>query len=48
MNLFMTNIFSRKVMSECCGAIIDNISLAPVCVLEEKYEKTKKALKIVL
>ena len=31
--------FSTKEKSECCGAIIDNRSYAPIFVLEEKTEK---------
>ena len=34
-------------MSECCGAIIDNIYHAPIFVLEEK-SKTKNELNDVL
>ena len=30
---------STKGNSECCGAIIDNRSYAPICVLEEKDKK---------
>ena len=37
--------FSTKDNSKCCGAIIDNISYAPICVLEEKYIKSKRTLK---
>ena len=40
--------FFKKENSECCGAIIDNISYAPICVLEEKYRKSKGALKNML
>ena len=40
--------FPQKEMIECCGAIIDNISHAPICVLEEKYRKTKNSLNTVL
>ena len=36
--------FSTKEKSECCGAIIDNISFVPIYVLEEKDRKTKGAL----
>ena len=31
---FYDSHFSTKEKSECCGAIIDNISYAPICVLE--------------
>ena len=37
--------FSTKEKSECCGAIIDIRSYAPICVLEEKYRKINGALK---
>ena len=40
--------FSTKYKSEFCGAIIDNRSYAPICVLEEKYRKSKVALKNML
>ena len=40
--------FSTKEKSECCGEIIDNISYAPICLLEEKYIKIKDALKNML
>ena len=33
--------FSTKEKSACCGEIIDNITYAPICVLEGKY-KTRK------
>ena len=36
--------FSTKEKSEYCGAIINNISYAPICVLEEKDRKIKGAL----
>ena len=36
--------FSTLEKSECCGAIINNISYAPICVPEEKYRKIKGAL----
>ena len=32
--------FSQLENSECCGAIIENKSYAPICVLEEKIEKS--------
>ena len=32
----------------CCGAIIDNISYAPICVLEVKDIKSKISLKNML
>ena len=31
--------FSPLEQSECCGTTIDNLSYAPVCVLEAKYSK---------
>ena len=37
--------FSTKKQSEHCGAIIDNRSYAPICVIEENYRKIKVALK---
>ena len=40
--------FSTKEKSECCGAIIDNRSYVPICVLEEKDRKSKGALKNIL
>ena len=40
--------FSTKEKSEFCGAIIDNISYAPICVLEKKIIKSKCALKNML
>ena len=40
----MTVIFQKKDNSECCSAIIDNRSYAPICVLEEKDRKIKYAL----
>ena len=40
--------FSKLDNSEGCGAIIDNRSYAPFCVLEEKYRTRKTALKNVL
>ena len=33
--------FSTRNKSECCGAIIYNISYAPICILEGKYIKSK-------
>ena len=36
--------FSTKYKSEWCGAIIENISYAPICVLEGKDRKSKGAL----
>ena len=39
---------SQKQISVCCGAIIDNISHAPICVLQKIYRKTKNALNNVL
>ena len=35
-------------MSECCGAIVENKYHAAICVLKEKYRKTKNGLKNVL
>ena len=40
--------FSTKVKSACRGAIIDNRTYAPICVLEEKDRKTKATLKNML
>ena len=40
--------FALLKKSECCGAIIDNKSYAPICVLEEKYKTRKTTLKNVL
>ena len=37
--------FSQLEKSECCGAIIDNRSYAPICVLEKKYRKSKHKMK---
>ena len=37
--------FPAKKKSELCGAIIDNISYAPICVMGENYRKIKVALK---
>ena len=39
------NHFSTKDKSEFCGAIIDKISYAHICVLEGKDRKIKCALK---
>ena len=36
--------FSTKEKSECCGAIIDNISYATICALEGKDRKIKHSL----
>ena len=36
--------FLKKQKSECCGAIIDNISYAPISVLEGKDRKRKHTL----
>ena len=33
--------FSKVENSECCGAIIDNILYAPICVPEGKDKKSK-------
>ena len=46
MHLFMKVILHKK--SEYCCATIDNVSHAPICVLEEKDRKTKNALNNVL
>ena len=35
---------STKYNSKCCGAIIDNISHAPICVLEGRDRKSKDTL----
>ena len=40
--------FSTKEKIELCGAIIDNQSYAPICVMEEKDRKIKGALKNIL
>ena len=40
--------FSTKVNRACRGAIIDNRTYAPICVLEEKYRKIKATLKNML
>ena len=40
--------FSTKYNSACCGAIIDNRSYSPICVLEEKDIKSKHTLKNML
>ena len=37
--------FSPSENSECCGAIIDHISYAPIFVLEEKDRKSQTSLK---
>ena len=42
--LFYDSHFSQLDKSEYCGAIIDNKSYAPICVLEGKYRKIKTAL----
>ena len=31
--------FTSKEKRKCCGAIIDNMSYAPICVMEEKDRK---------
>ena len=31
--------FSQEYIGECCGSFIDNISYAPICVLEENIER---------
>ena len=36
--------FLTKVKSACRGAIIDNRTYAPICVMEEKYRSTKDTL----
>ena len=40
--------FSTKVKSACRGAIIDNRTYEPICVLEEKDRETKDTLKNML
>ena len=45
---FYDSHFSQLEKSECCGAIVDNISYAPICVLDEKDRKRKTALKNML
>ena len=40
--------FSTKYNSACCGAIIDNRSYSPICVMEVKYIKIKHILKNML
>ena len=40
--------FTEKYKSEFCGAIINNRSYAPICLLEDKDRKIKGALKNVL
>ena len=45
---FYDSNFSTKENSECCGAIVDNISHAPICVLEKKKSKSKHTLKKML
>ena len=48
-NAFVYDIyFPTKEKSSCCGAIIDNITYAPICVLEEIYRKRKDTLKNML
>ena len=37
---FYDHYFSTKVKSELRGAIIENRTYAPICVLEEKYRET--------
>ena len=46
--IFCDSNFSKKEKIECCGAIISNISYAPICVLEGKDIKIKHTLKIML
>ena len=45
---FYDSSFSQLENSECCGAIIDNISYSPIYALEEKYRKIKTALNIMI
>ena len=40
--------FSTKDKSKCCDATIDNISYAPIYILEGKYRKSKDSLKNIL
>ena len=40
--------FSTKLKSACRGAIIDDRTYAPICVLEGKYRETKDTLKNML
>ena len=40
--------FSTKINSACRGTIIDNRRYSPICVLEEKYRKSKRTLKNML
>ena len=45
-NAFFYDIhFKTKDKSACCGAIIYNLSYAPICVLEGKDRKIKHTLK---
>ena len=45
---FYDSHFSQLEKSECCGAIVDNISYAPICVLEENNGKIKAAINNIL
>ena len=45
---FYDSYFSSKEKILCCGTIIDNRSYAHICVLEEKYIKSKHTLKNML
>ena len=40
--------FAQLEKSEFCGAIIEIRSYAPICVLEEKYRKSKTTLNNVI
>ena len=46
--LCFENNHTTKEKSEHCGAIIDDRSYSPICVMEEKYIKRKAALKNML
>ena len=46
--IFYDSYFSTKVKSACRGAIIDNITYAPICVLEKKDRIIKDTLKNML
>ena len=45
---FNDSFFSTTEKSACCGAIIDNITYAPICVMEIKYRTSKHTLKNIL
>ena len=48
MHSSMTVVFAQLYNIECCGAIIDNKSYSPICVLEVKNITIKTTLKNVL